>query len=547
MSSLRGDPVPDQERDEVSNLLLAGGLSVSDIKADGRLREVLADCGKRSLYFLVKAILGYSALTLRTHKPICDVIQDTTRKRVLVLLPRGCFKTTIGTIGFIIWLLINDPNRRIILANQTTRNAERMLLEIEQHLQGSNEMVNWLYPWIIRPGEKWKPWSSVEMTVPGRDIISGMPSVSTIGVGTRAESMHAEWEIHDDLVGLEDMFSEVNMYSAATWHEYALSLFTEPGQGWERIYGTRWPGDGPLYGKLIDSGDYEVIWKPARDEETGELFFPERLGEDALRRIRDKNYVLYMYNYMNKAVGIGTSDFNKNDLRYYWLVETKQGPGCKLPDGTVYLVKDGDVVIAVDPAGSGDTDRSTISEVRSQSSIRKSNNAVCVWMAHPSGLLFQLYSWAGRAHGENPELQIAKKMLEVARDWYGYARTGVVEAYGAQAGLITIYNMLCRESNFHFKFEETPRGIKTAKKVRIRGTLGGPAGNGQVYVRKNQDQFIEEYAQFPHGEMMDTLDAATWAVMSLRQQPTIAQRSTAKEVLAKRAMRRIKFITRAGY
>src|SRR3989304_5748779 len=81
------------------------------------LREWLRQQGKTSLYFLTKAVLGRSKLAKPLHVEMCDFIQTTGTPKGLVLVPRGHYKTTIGSEGYPILRLINDPNDTILLAN----------------------------------------------------------------------------------------------------------------------------------------------------------------------------------------------------------------------------------------------------------------------------------------------------------------------------------------------------------------------------------------------------------------------------------------------
>ena len=48
----------------------------------------LAAAGRKSLYFLAKAILGFDKMTDEIHKPICDKIQAYTKNRREVVILR---------------------------------------------------------------------------------------------------------------------------------------------------------------------------------------------------------------------------------------------------------------------------------------------------------------------------------------------------------------------------------------------------------------------------------------------------------------------------
>lgn len=509
------------------------------------LREYFRELARSNLYFFAKAILGYDKLRWKSHGELCRLTQDLTCKRQLALLPRGTYKTTIRTKSFAPWVLINNPNAKILIANQTARNAEIMLQEIEQHFDGSNSLMNWLFPEYIKPNDRWKPWSSEMMTVPCRTAISGTPSIMTIGTGGRAESLHFDYIITDDLIGEKAMESDKEMLDAVVWHDNVNSLFVSPKDGIERMSGTRW-SLSDLYSSVMDNPDYKIYWKAAEDPKTGELFFPELLDHDTLLKIKTNNYALYMSQYQNDPENPAALEFQRSWLHNYYLINKKGEPACETESGEVYYVKDMDVVLAVDPAGSGDVEN-RLAEALKRGRARKSNNAVEIWGLHGSGKYFLLDLWAGRGVGKNPELQVAEQMLKMFRAWRGYVRAGFVESYGAQRALITIFNMLLTDSPESYRVEEIPRGIQKAKKVRIRSYLGGPGQNGLLYIRPGHEIFRFEFGKFPQSDMMDTLDAGAWAVHSLRRPRSAVESKVVRESDSKAREDRIRVIGRGGY
>ena len=550
-------PGSDSVRDDVSGLWenheLLGGTGSPEGDTSGlaspkvveELRQRYRGLAKKSLYFLCKAVLGYSDITMHSHWEYAAFIQNLDNRRTLDLMPRGVFKTSIGTIGFTLWLLINNPNLYILIANQTAGNAERMLLEIEAHLDGSNPMMNWLFPEMIRPHKRYQPWSSARMTVPNRTIVSGTPSVMTIGVGGKAESLHFHVIIKDDLIGRAAMMSRLVMQDAIAWNDYSESLFVNPGRDVERIHGTRWSIDD-LYGMILNDPSYEVFSRTAILED-GSLFFPERLDKETLRKIRENNYMVYMSQYMNNPTDPENLDFRKDWLRYYQMGrDSKNGEMfCRL-DGMDFMVSDMKVMLFVDPASSGDVEMNSHKALRHGRAVRASN-AVVVVGAHPSGRWFLLDLWKGRGKGVNPELQVAEKVLELAMRWRGYVTKGWVEAFGAEGGLITVFNMLCRDKKYHFQLDKIPRGPQRAKPVRIRGALGPIAGSGLLSVREIHDDFIDEFSQFPQSLTFDTLDAVAWAVLTIPKPATQAETASAEEEYTRAKSIRLRSMSRAGY
>ena len=508
------------------------------------LRQRYRALCRKSLFFLCKAVLGFHDITMRTHWDYCMFIQDLEVKRTLDLMPRGTFKTSIGTHGFSIWLLINNPNYRILISNQTMDNAERFVEEIEAHLDGSNPLMVWLFPEMIRPNLRYKPWSSSKFTVPNRTLVSGTASVTALGVGSKAESKHHDVHIKDDLIGRKHMVSPLEMIEAISWDDYSEALLIDPGNDIERMHGTRW-SLSDLYEEKQKDARYKIFLRTAILED-GSLFFPERLTHETLRAIRDRNFLTFMSQYQNDPSSPESLDFRKEHLRYYLmgLDRTRDEYYCEI-DGRKFWVKDMSVGILVDPASSGDLDLD-IAKAMKRGRAHKANNAIMVLGAHPSGRWFILDMWAGRGQGENPELQIAKKMYDFAQRWNGYARKGYVEAFGAEGGLITVFNMLCKQKGYYFPFEKIPRGKVRSKTVRIRGNIGSIAGQGLLCVRSIHDQFIMEYSQFPQSNTFDTLDCLAWGIEVIPPPRYEAEDAVSREKSKRHKHLRMK-IGRAGY
>ena len=518
MREVQNSTVSDDLRNEVFGLWENGRISESDVATDKDVRRACQDLARKSLFFFAKAILGYNRITKASHLRLCQITQDLSIKRQLILQPRGTYKTTIRTKAFACWMIINDPNVRILIANQTAGNAQLMLSEIEQHFSGANPMINWLFPQWVKPNDKWGPWNSGMMVCPMRDIIAGTPTVMTVGTGGRIESQHFEVILTDDLIGEKAMESAIEMLDAIVWHDGIESLFVTPKDGIERMSGTRW-GVSDLYQAIIDDPQYYSECLPAINMLNGQLNFPDILDLRTLEQIKERNYALYMSQYMNDPFNPEALEFRKEWLTKYHLVGDAGGePVCRVESGghkVDYRVSDMDVVLAVDPAASGDSD-SSVTKAAAKGRAKRANNAVEVWGLHSSGNYFLLDMWAGRAIGENPEQQVAQKTLDLFRAWRGYVRKGVLESYGAQAALIAVFNMLQHAQGEHFVLEASPRLTSKSKDVRTRTYLGGPAQGKKIYIRPGHTQFEYEFSLFPQSAQRDCLDAAVWAFAMLR-------------------------------
>ena len=180
------------------------------------LRERMGELGRTSLFFLCKVILGYKDMNAHVHGPMCNFSDQTlSYLRRLKLMPRTHFKTTVWTIGESIRDIITDPNIRILMIADTSRNAERFLQEVQQHFQ-FNEVFRWLYTDIIPENFNTVRWSTTEMIV-NRSLIAREPTIDAIGALGGSESRHYNIIRADDLITEKAIRSDVEMDKIIDW------------------------------------------------------------------------------------------------------------------------------------------------------------------------------------------------------------------------------------------------------------------------------------------------------------------------------------------
>jgi hypothetical protein len=108
------------------------GLGIAD-KAR-YINKLKALRGRGSLMYLAREVLGYSRIEDGVHGKLVDLLSNG-RRRKLVLLPRGSFKSSIATISYSIWRLLNDVNLRILIDSEVLDNSERFVGQIKKHLR----------------------------------------------------------------------------------------------------------------------------------------------------------------------------------------------------------------------------------------------------------------------------------------------------------------------------------------------------------------------------------------------------------------------------
>ena len=98
-------------------------------------------------YFINK-VYGY--LIAKHHKNIIQHLNSTPI--TLDLAPRGCGKSRVGTIGYVSWIVCNEPNARVLILSDTDTHSIRFLNTIKAVLSTS-PIIKEHYGDII--GAKW--------------------------------------------------------------------------------------------------------------------------------------------------------------------------------------------------------------------------------------------------------------------------------------------------------------------------------------------------------------------------------------------------------
>ena len=90
------------------------------------------------------------------HRRVCNfVIDNVNKKKLLILLPRGSFKSSIVTVGYSLFRIVQNPNDRILIANATYPMATQFLGQIKNHLQ-RNEALKGIFGDLAINADQWR-------------------------------------------------------------------------------------------------------------------------------------------------------------------------------------------------------------------------------------------------------------------------------------------------------------------------------------------------------------------------------------------------------
>ena len=222
--------------------------------------QAAAESARGDLFEFAFRILGYEKLLPGIHREWSQWTTDLTQLRKLRLEPRDTYKSTVFTIAFPLWLLVqNKPiirgiegqNLRILIANAVEDRARDFLREIDGHIR-RNDIFRRCFGNLHSPSK----WSESQKTIATRTINRKEPSLQAIGKGGQLVSAHYDVAIVDDLVNDEDRDSPATRETTKRWLRDLVSLVHQDGL--ILIVGTRWHYED-LYHHLIEELNPELI------------------------------------------------------------------------------------------------------------------------------------------------------------------------------------------------------------------------------------------------------------------------------------------------
>lgn len=146
---------------------------------------------QRDLFGMARDLLGYQDLSWNTHRDMIWALQAPTLRK-LIVMPRGTFKSSICSVAYPIWLLLSNPNLRILLDSELYTNSKNFLREIAQHLEGE--------PLTSRFGTfKSRIWNEGELIISQRTKVLKEATLTASGIGAEKTGQHYDVIIMDDL------------------------------------------------------------------------------------------------------------------------------------------------------------------------------------------------------------------------------------------------------------------------------------------------------------------------------------------------------------
>lgn len=459
------------------------------------------------LFYFAKGILNYNYLDEDFHGPICAFLQDPKRQRKLVALPRGHFKTTVGTISYSIWRAVKDPNIRILISNATATNAEKFLEAIKTQFE-SNGLLRALWPEVIPDIGKVR-WNNTAVELK-RDKPWTEATFEAIGVGGHVASRHYDLIVKDDLIDLsdkQDMDDVAQLIqTAVAWHQYSYGLFVNVENGEELVIGTRWHRDDLIawikknqVDKLEETSSmrfhsYEhairgvdPIFKRSADGKHGFT----REGLDHLRRTLGP--YKYSGQYQLNPSDPSVAEFQRTWLRYYSLSD----------DGRIVLpgvvsARGGDVAYGV-----GQLDRYVLVDP-ALSKKRKADYTGLVAVGVTPGA-YKVVLEASDLKAE--PLELIEAIIAATERWKPIC-VGI-EAVAFQKMIKPFLEFVARSRGKFVPVREFKTDTRVSKENRIR-SLVPEFARGMIFISASMGELESEYDGFPVASDQHLLDALAY-------------------------------------
>ena len=408
----------------------------------------------------------------------------------------GIFKTTIYTRTKPVWRLIQipdpaqrllGPSERILIVMSGGEVASVQLQEI-QHTFESNVLFQWLFPDHIPRDFQATTWNTLQMRLPNSE--RGEPSISALGVLGKVTGRHFEGIIEDDLIDETVAESEPEIKKRVDWHQYAFPLLEHPEKDWMDTVGNRW-GKRDINGWIRENELGVAIMSDKAIMRNGQPLWPERFSLDELSKIRARlGPYKFGCQYMNDPRDPEAAAFKGGWLRFYQFGKDARGDDILiLDDGETVRLDELWKYMMVDPAQTPGN--------------RSDRTAIVVTGIDPKGRIFVL-----DAIGVRKDPYEALKDVYAAWEKWRPPQVGI-EAVAFARLLIHPLDRMAREKGQWMPIVPI-KGAQTAgaKETRINQVVGETFASGRAFIRREMNDFIDEYSWFPDPtSTRDILDA----------------------------------------
>ncbi len=494
--------------------------------------------GLSSLYYFAKYILKFSDMELQPHDELCTFIQRHLGKEMLILLPRGTFKSSVTSVALPLWMLCHNRDLRILITSARLPNAKGWLGLIQRHIE-TNEEFKLLFGNMRGEGI----WHSTAMNVSGRKRFAAESSIIAGSAGSSQVSQHYDVALCDDLHDDTNITSKEIIDGVEEYFGGLLPILdpqpggllkdkmlrgkgtTAPRRGPRIVIGTRWHFDD-IYGRIVakerqrrkdgKTPNFKTLIRKAVNPSKTKYFFPTRFTQAALDDVMEQpgmSRYFFSCQYLNDPLPEEDQIFKLSKFGFFHSKEKvtpvfdendkwKLGQVEPMPEFLTHA-------ITCDPS-MGETENSDYACIDTNA-FDNDRNLYCWEIVRdrfigPSNLLSRLY----QAYEEHKPLKVG------------------IETVAFQKSLRYGFEKMVREQGTYFHIVNLEASTKLSKELRIEGFEPFVTG-GKFYLRvnegtdltqrpqdlyyslvKGQDILADEFLRFPLAATDDCADAQAY-------------------------------------
>jgi len=242
-------------------------------------RLALRDQYLKSLYQFSTRLLGYKDITKATHGDMIRCLEANTPRK-LIIMPRGTFKSTVSSICYPTWLLMKDPDKRILIDSELYKNSTTYLSSIKAHFEDER------FKYLFGESRNERLWNEGQIIINQRKKVLKEASITCGGIGTVKVGQHYDVIIGDDYNSPRNSGTPEAAMKVLNHYKYNQSIL-EP-DGTYIIVMTRYSGNdicGEVLRTQIDIQDVdadEESWEYIAQivsAETGKTFARGLIGQ----------------------------------------------------------------------------------------------------------------------------------------------------------------------------------------------------------------------------------------------------------------------------
>ena len=499
-----------------------------------------------SLFFFCAYTLGKHRLQ-RLHMEMCRSLESEDLHLVLEM-PMGHFKTTVGTEGLSMWWALpftnkdeflmrglgygdewirwmkvaHNQNTRTLVTHEVEARAIAMGKAVDEHYQ-NNDTFKKVFPEILPTNSAtWNDHSKFQKRNGPTDATTG--TFEYRGVGQALQGIHPDGIIQDDNMGRAAQSSLLRgdgrvLEDLVRWHRqvstrFDSASFTKTGLGRQLVIGNRWAHNDLNSWIRENQPEFKFETHSAeggccRRHPAGKPIFPE---EWTLERLKKEQKTLgpydYAHFYLNQSVLPEECIFKPEWIRNYRFKPSH--PGLPLDDIRNVLliehtVRDGEVI---EDIACGELQLRMIVDLAHAKKRKRCKHCVLLMGLHPESDRFYLLDiWAEAA----PYSDLVGKMYSMADKW------NLTEVFLETVAAQNLLKFHIEEKNKNmpvrnrlYVHELDYDNSENAKKNRIE-SMEPIYRNGQFWIHPSFTEFTEEYDVYPASPTIDVLDTAGYA------------------------------------